>query len=111
MHTNSGQHIKQRRRHRLAGTLFAVLLVAAWLMAAGVLGGPGSGGGPSTTSGMAPGRLLPVASTSYVVQPGDTLWSVARSLQPSGDLRPLVDRLIRLTDGGPLRVGQRIPLS
>ncbi len=29
----------------------------------------------------------------HVVQPGDTLWSIARSLHPSGDLRPVVDAL------------------
>ena len=29
----------------------------------------------------------------YVVQPGDTLWSIATRIDPTGDPRPLVDRL------------------
>ena len=107
---NSGNHqTLQRRRHTVAGTLLTILLVAAWLMAAGVLGGPGSESGSPTSSGPA-ADLVPVAATSYVVQPGDTLWSVARSLQPSGDVRPLVDRLSRGTDAGRLRPGQAISL-
>jgi LysM repeat protein len=43
-----------------------------------------------------------------VVQPGDTLWSVARSLQPSGDLRPLVARLSRANGGSGVRAGDRL---
>lgn len=108
---NSAHHqTLQRRRHPVAGLLFIILLLAAWLLAAGVLGGPGGTVAPVTPSGSSGTALMPVASASYVVQPGDTLWSVARNLQPAGDLRPLVDRLARHTAGGPLRAGQRIPL-
>lgn len=107
---NSAHHqTLQRRRHPVAGLLFVILLVAAWLLAAGVLGGSGSKSGSPPGPGQAT-DLVPVAATSYVVQPGDTLWSVARYLQPSGDLRPLVDRLARRTAGGPLRAGQRLLL-
>lgn len=31
---------------------------------------------------------------TVVVQDGDTLWSIARRLQPTGDVRPLVDQLV-----------------
>jgi nucleoid-associated protein YgaU len=45
--------------------------------------------------------------TSYVVQPGDTLWSIARSLQPDGDVRPLVHGLLDGNGGAAaLSVGQ-----
>ena len=40
---------------------------------------------------MAPAVLAP--ARRYVVAPGDSLWSIARSLQPQGDVRPLVHRM------------------
>jgi len=43
-----------------------------------------------------------------VVQPGDTLWAIARSLDPQGDPRGLVDELSRLVDASSLQPGQRI---
>jgi LysM repeat protein len=46
----------------------------------------------------------------HIVQPGDTLWSIARRLQPEGDLRPLVDRLAMAHGGAALQVGERIGL-
>lgn len=50
------------------------------------------------------------AASGYVVQPGDTLWSIARRLQPEGDVRPLVDQLVDLNGGTDLAVGQRLPI-
>jgi nucleoid-associated protein YgaU len=50
----------------------------------------------------------------YVVEPGDTLWGIARRLDPDGDPRPVVDRLARFNDLGPaLQAGQslRIPAA
>ena len=44
--------------------------------------------------------------TSYVVQPGDTLWSIARTVQPHGDVRPLVGQLRDGNGGAALVVGQ-----
>lgn len=45
-----------------------------------------------------------------VVQPGDTAWSIARELQPTGDVRPLVDEVVERA-GGSLRAGQRLDLT
>jgi nucleoid-associated protein YgaU len=47
----------------------------------------------------------------YVVQPGDTLWSIARQVQPTGDVRPLVERLERANHGNRLQVGDRLTLN
>ena len=51
-----------------------------------------------------------LAAQAVVVQPGDTLWSIARDLQPTGDVRPLVQRLSELNGGAALEVGQRLVL-
>lgn len=59
---------------------------------------------------IAPGSPVPSGQQVHVVEPGDTLWSIARSLQPTGDVRPVVDRLADLRGGRPLQVGERIPL-
>lgn len=36
-----------------------------------------------------------VGRVTYVVRPGDTLWSIAEQLAPGEDPRPLVDALAR----------------
>jgi nucleoid-associated protein YgaU len=46
-------------------------------------------------------------SLSYVVQPGDTLWAIARSLT-GGDPRPVVDALTDIAGGAMLQPGQRL---
>lgn len=53
---------------------------------------------------------VPRAGQVYVVQPGETLWDIARRLQPSGDIRPLVDRLAQAHGPGPLEIGERLAL-
>ena len=41
-----------------------------------------------------------------VVQPGDTLWSIAQTLSPDTDPRPLVAALQQLAGPGSLQPGQ-----
>ena len=43
-----------------------------------------------------------------VVRVGDTLWSIARQLQPTGDVRPLVDELSSRAGGADIDAGDRI---
>jgi Tfp pilus assembly protein FimV len=56
-------------------------------------------------------RASPVGGSVYVVQPGDTLWSIARELRPTGDPRAEVDRLTDLNGTAALQVGQRLRLA
>ena len=47
----------------------------------------------------------------HVVQPGETLWSIATELDPEGDVRDTVDQLAELNGGSALSVGQRLVLG
>ncbi len=58
-----------------------------------------------------PAERAPVSSRAlYVVEPGDTLWSIAERLDPSADPRAIVDRLERAAGGALLQAGQTIVL-
>ena len=50
------------------------------------------------------------SGSSVIVKPGDTLWSIARQLQPAGDIRPLVDRIAKINNGHSLIAGQALLL-
>jgi LysM repeat protein len=110
------------RRRRL----FAVVLLACVALAvAGVAFALTSGDTAplSVSAGAAPGALghdsaadgaghaTPPSGSFYVVQPGDTLWSIARELTPTGDIRAEVDRLQDLNGTAALQVGQRLRLT
>jgi LysM repeat protein len=98
------------RRRRLVTAVVAVavvLLVApviengvswAWHRAAGAV--------PASTA-TASQQPAP-AATSWTVRPGDTLWGIARAVQPQGDIRPLVDRLSAAYKDRALQVGETI---
>ena len=58
--------------------------------------------------------IAPAASAApveVIVQQGDSLWTVARRLQPRGDLRHLVDRLIERVGATSVTRGQHINVS
>ena len=94
------------RRRRAVAAGLAVVLVLAVFAALGMLGGGPLAASERPTSSFAP----PATGATYVVQPGDTLWSIAHRLRPSADPRPLVDRLVTLHGGATLYVGERITL-
>jgi len=55
--------------------------------------------------------LDPPAGAVYVVQPGDSLWSIAAALDPAADVRAAVDRLAKLNGGAAIEAGQRLRLQ
>ena len=90
------------RRRRAVAAGLVVALVLGVCAALGMFGG-----GPLP----APDRPAELRSgITYVVQPGDTLWSIAERLDPDGDPRPVVDRLARARGGPVLHVGERLRL-
>jgi len=90
--------------------LVAVGLVVLFLVGLGLALGRASSqrAGGFVGSGADAADTLPIAQREYVVQPGDTLWKIARALQPEGDVRPLVYELGKARGGAPLRAGERI---
>lgn len=91
-----------RRRRVAVSSLFLGMLLAG-RVALGMLGS-----GPLSAS--RPASPVLVSERVHVVQPGDTLWSIARSLQPKGDVRRVVHQLAAQRDGTALHVGERIAL-
>ncbi|MGI8983434.1 MAG: LysM peptidoglycan-binding domain-containing protein [Acidimicrobiales bacterium] len=92
-----------RRRRLVAATVAAGVLAALLLAVGGLLAS--FGGGPLTASER-PGAPAP----AYVVQPGDTFWEIARRLDPAGDPRPLVARLVAAHGTAVLVPGDRLAL-
>lgn len=89
-----------RRRVAVVGLLvFALALV---LFGAGqVLAS--RGGDPASTPAARP-------ATAYVVQPGDTLWSLAEAFHGPSSRASYLDRLIDDNGGSQLQVGQLVEL-
>jgi hypothetical protein len=101
----------------VAGLVFVLGVQPAGGWVLGVLGGgplTASEAGSSATAAVSTGpaevhvRMQPVSRATYVVAPGDTLWSIARRLQPAGDVRPVVDALAAVRHGRPLQPGEAI---
>lgn len=97
------RHTYTRRRIVAALVLTALVLVVR--VALGVLGSAAASAPES------PLRIRPVAAHSYVVQPGDTFWSLAQRLEPAADPRSLVDRLVAARGGRELHAGEVIDLA
>lgn len=49
-------------------------------------------------------------SDFVIVQSGQTLWSIARAIQPTGDLRPLVAKIKQINGDATLSIGQAVYL-
>lgn len=92
--------VRRRRLVVLVGlVVLTVALVAGVRALASLSAVPGS---PAPTA--VDGGTAPVAGHTYVVQPGDTLWSIARRVAPDRDPRPVVDALRRANGSPDLQV-------
>lgn len=98
--TDAAPRVRLTRRGRVA----VVVVAAVLLLAAFSLGRVASSAAPSAET------TQPVHSV--VVQPGDTLWSVAQQLAPDHDPRGVVEQIRRLNDldRSTLHVGQQLLL-
>lgn len=91
-----------RRRRLAAATLTLSVLLGGRVVA------DLAGSGPLAAS--EPTQPVLIGEQVHIVQPGDTLWTIARSLQPAGDVRRLVDVLAAQRHGAALQVGERMAL-
>lgn len=102
-------------RRRLVAALVLVGVVVTLLV--GVLelavrpgGTPASAAGSNPASASQPAVLPAGVAGYYVVEAGDSLWSIARSHAPHRDVREYVDQLEELNGGTHLQAGQRLLL-
>jgi hypothetical protein len=111
-----------RRRRVLVAALLVLTTVAVVLLVGAISTGFAGGGHPSSTAG-ASSPISPTSAAAasaagvaapagpvHVVQPGDTLWSIAAVIAPHTDVRRTVDRLVAANGDGPLTVGQHLRL-
>jgi hypothetical protein len=99
---------RRRRALAVAAASFALVLALAGLR----LGVQGLATGADHDAGPPAGVVdaIPIGQQLVVVQPGDTMWSIARRLDPTGDPRATVDRLIAANGTAALQPGQRVLL-
>ena len=92
-------YIARRRRVLLAtgGALCALVAVVAVAL----------GRVPASASAGHPGSSV---QATHLVEPGETLWSIAEAVHPGSNLAAYVDRLVRANGSSTIRVGQQIVL-
>ncbi|MEQ1699969.1 MAG: LysM domain-containing protein [Ilumatobacteraceae bacterium] len=89
------------RRRLLVSLVFVAVVVALVAGAGNVLAN--RGGAPASAAAVRP-------ASTYVVQPGDTLWSIAEANHGSTSQSTYVDALVAVNGGATLQVGQVITL-
>ena len=90
-------------RRVLVGVIFVILGALMWT----VLGHVAGLNNDTVGADISPNAPQEI----YVVQSGDTLWSIAMSIDGDGDPRGTVDRLAEINGGSSLYIGQRLILG
>ena len=93
-------HVYVRRRIVVASVCFS-LVAAVGVGAGNVLAN--RGGAPASVPAVR-------QATTYLVQPGDTMYSIAGAHRDGADLMHFLDDLIELNGGVTLQIGQQITL-
>ena len=105
---NTSNSVKPRKhrygiRRVVAGTILSIIGALVWTILAHVAG---------LNNDIVGADISPNAPQEiYVVQSGDTLWSIAMTFDADGDPRDTIDRLAELNGGSNLYIGQRLILS
>ncbi|HUY62929.1 MAG TPA: LysM domain-containing protein [Acidimicrobiales bacterium] len=103
-HNPAPFNARDRRRHWVLATALIGILVAL------ALPWGGTGGRPLVTSGTVLAGAAIAHHALYVVQPGDTMWTIAERLDPRADPRPVVAELQAQVGSDVLLPGERLRL-
>ncbi|CAN5563683.1 hypothetical protein BH10ACT2_BH10ACT2_04820 [soil metagenome] len=93
-------HVYIRRRIMVASVFFS--LVAAL--------GVGAGNVLANRGGVPASASVVRQANTYLVQPGDTMWSIAEVHRDGANLMHFIDDMIALNGGTTLQIGQQITL-
>ncbi len=101
-------------RRRLMVTLVVAAIVLVLLVGAGHVVA-NRGGAPASASAIRPVSaavvpVAPVTTNVYVVQPGDTLWSIGQRFHGDAPLADYVDALVSANGGTKLQISQALAL-
>jgi hypothetical protein len=90
-----------RRRRLVAGLLLVTVLALGWVAIDAAAG---------AAARLAAPQSAPIEGPTVVVEagPGDTLWTLAREVHPSGDVRPAVEAMIAERGGSAVQVGDEV---
>jgi len=89
------------RRRLLVALVLVAVVVAVWFGAGNVL---------ASRSGVPASATSARPAISYVVQPGDTLWSIATARQGGTSVSSYVDLMVQRNGGAVIQVGQVLTL-
>ncbi|MEP7203836.1 MAG: LysM domain-containing protein [Ilumatobacteraceae bacterium] len=107
---SSAPQVYARRRLMVLLTLAAIVLVL-FVGAGHVVAN--RGGAPASASMIRPANAAvatPAASNLYVVQAGDTLWSIGQRFHGDRSLADFVDQLVAVNGGTEIQVSQALAL-
>ena len=105
------------RRRLIAGLFLTAIVLVLFLGAGHVVAN--RGGAPASASMIrpasaevtgAPSAVAPLAANVYIVQPGDTLWSIGERFHGHAALVDYVDSLVAANGGTELQVSQALTL-
>jgi LysM repeat protein len=110
--SNSASQIYARRRLMVLLTLAAIVLVL--LVGTGHVVAKRGGGARAPASAIRPATpatvAAPAAANIYVVQAGDTMWSIGQRFHGRSSLADYVDALISANGGTEIQVSQAVAL-
>ncbi len=112
-HRGDRSTVRRPLRTVFGGVALAMLVSLAAVGALNLLGADAAATVPASPAAInhpigADATTTSSAPVEVVVQSGDTLWSIARRLRPTGEVRGVVDALQRRTGGAALEVGQHV---